>query len=100
MITTQQIQLVEKALGITLYYDQIQYIRHGIDGFLYRRSGKTTAYIVRLLLTEGPSIKKREVGKFSDMKHLQHYSNTFFIDEVRKIKDKLDAVGLKTREII
>ena len=82
------LEAVEKALGFKLFYWQKTFIAYG----KYRRAGFTTAEILRELLSEEetPIIWKRRPA--SNMEAVYRH-------DLLKIKEKLDAAGIKTREI-
>lgn len=79
---------VEKALGFKLFYWQKTYIlRLG-----YRRSGETTAMVLKKLLdTEAEPID------FS--RPTRNKKSDFFRKDLMRIKEKLDKAGIKTREV-
>lgn len=79
---------VEKALGFKLFFWQKTYIlRLG-----YRRSGETTAMVLKKLLdTEAEPID------FS--RPTRNKKSDFFRKDLLRIKEKLDKAGIKTREV-
>ena len=79
---------VEKALGFKLFYWQKTYILKDC----YRRSGGTTAMVLkRLLDTEAEPID------FSRPTRNKKFD--FFRKDLLRIKEKLDKAGIKTREV-
>ncbi len=95
------IRIVELALRIKLYDWQKAYITGAADYIMPGRvSGKTTAHIVRICISEGPHINMwKDVGGVIDEQHGSHYKE-FFIRETREIYHKLREIGgLKLREI-
>jgi len=97
-ITESMIPLIGKALGFELYEWQKAYLL----GETYkeptgRAVGRTTAYIVKLLLTNDKVInsnKNEDIQQYKDFQS-PHYSD-FFKHELRMIDDKLTSVGLRT----
>lgn len=95
-ITNETIPLIEKALGFTLYNWQRAYLLgepHTIP--TERATGRTTAYIVKLLLTNREPINI----KFEAMKYKDHQGvlyTHFFRNFMREIDEKLTTVGLPT----
>lgn len=105
MIKSEHIPLIEKAMGFKLLPFQIHYLI-GQSNTLgsTRASGRTTAYCIKLALSEGEPLNLREVEKFADMKHFdryQHmtYARRFFRNEFMNIRYKLEGQGLKVREL-
>ena len=79
---------VENALGFKLFYWQKTYIL----GLGYRRSGETTAMVLKKLLdTEAEPID------FS--RPTRNKKSDFFRKDLLRIKEKLDKAGIKTREV-
>lgn len=81
-------EAVEKALGFKLFIWQKTFIAHGT----YRKSGRTTAEILRDLL---------DVSKppLDYTKPVTNHMERFYREETRQIKAKLDAAGIPTRII-
>ena len=95
------IRIVELALRIKLYDWQKAYITKAADYIMPGRvSGKTTAYIVRFCITDGPPINIwEEIDRVIDEQHTEHYKE-FFIHEVRRIYYELQRIGgMRLREI-
>lgn len=79
---------IEKALGFELFVWQKTLIVEGT----YRQSGRTTAEIIRELIAIG--------DKPIDYSRKQRNMHTdFYIHELLKIKEKLEAAGVKTRPV-
>ena len=82
------LEAVEKALGFKLFVWQKTYIERGY----FRQYGATTAEILRELLnkTEAPlDYTKRPVSRMERL----------YRDELKGIKEKLDAAGIPTRPV-
>jgi hypothetical protein len=69
MIKEELIPSIEKALGITLYDHQKNYLINGAPMPKIRRNGKTTAYCIDLAFSYGPPI---------DMQHPERYCDLMF----------------------
>lgn len=99
-ITEEMIPLIEKALGFELYKWQKAYLL----GETYeepagRRVGRTTAYIVKLLLTNERVIdsdKYKDIQQYKDRSSSSSFYGDFFKHEMQMIDDKLTSVGLRT----
>ncbi len=95
-ITEEMIPLIEKALGFKLYDWQRAYLleeQHSKPK--ERASGRTTAYIVKLLLTNHEPIDiKFHAMRYKDHQGV-HYTD-FFRNFMREIDEKLTNVGLPT----
>ena len=97
----ETIRIVETALQLKLYDWQKAYITGASDYIMPGRvSGKTTAYMVKLCLSEGPKIDIwAEADRYLDEYHGVHYTRCFIAD-LREIYHELRRVGgLKLREI-
>ncbi|HHY26432.1 MAG TPA: hypothetical protein GX523_06740 [Desulfitobacterium dehalogenans] len=98
------IRIVELALRIKLYDWQKAYIT-GVSDYVMpgRVSGKTTAYMIRLCLSEGNTIdltKRDEIRRYADGCHGSHYLD-WFRHELQCVYMELKKVsGLKLRTII
>ena len=86
--TEKMFEEVEKALGFKLFFWQKTYIAEGI----FRRTGRTTAEILRDLLGFNVSPIDYSKKPRSRMEEFYRY-------ELREIKSKLDAAGIKTRTV-
>lgn len=97
------IRIVELALRIKLYDWQKAYIT-GVSGYLMpgRASGKTTAYMIKLCLSDGEPIdltKGKEIERYIDEICGSHYFD-WFKRELWNIYAELKRVGgLKLRKI-
>lgn len=105
MIKSEHIKGIEEALELKLLPFQIHYII-GQSNTLgsTRASGRTTAYCIKLALSEGEPLNLRETETFADMRHFpvhQHmtYSRSFFRNVFMDIRGKLEEYGFKVREV-
>lgn len=97
-ITKEMIPLIEKAMGFKLYDWQKKYLmgeEHEVPNG--RAVGRTTAYIIRLLLTNNKPIEIGDVGRYADRSD-SHYKH-WFKGEVKYIHDKLTDSGLITKVV-
>jgi hypothetical protein len=96
---TIKFAIIEKALGIELYEWQKDYLLE--NGTLQggRGSGKTTAYIIKLALSEGDPIKITKLHEYADMFPNQHYARFWFKNEFLQIWEKLYKARLPVRKI-
>ena len=98
------IRIVERALHITLYDWQKAYIT-GVADYVMpgRASGKTTAYMVKLCISEGEPIdlsKRSEVERYVDGYHSHNYPD-WFKHELWNVYRELERIGgLRLRTII
>lgn len=82
------LEAVENALGFKLFIWQKTFIERGV----YRRSGATTAEVLReLLRTNEPPLDytRRPENRMAD----------FYRRELLDIKERLDAAGIPTRKV-
>lgn len=104
-ITEETIPLIEKALNIRLLKGQMDYLLN--DGSYWygdRGSGKTTAYCIKLALSDGDPLNMKKPKELCDDDYgtphnVDRYSQwfrRFFLDIWHSLKD----VGLPVREII
>ncbi|MFJ7951542.1 hypothetical protein ACIQZG_08445 [Lysinibacillus sp. NPDC096418] len=97
-ITIETIPFIEKALGFKLYDWQRAYLlEESYSEPTGRAVGRTTAYIVKLLLTNDRVIdsnKNEDIQQYKDLQS-SHYGD-IFKHELRMIDDKLTSVGLRT----
>lgn len=107
------IKKVEKALGLTLFDWQKEYIfegkEYGTEIKFARRAGKTLAHILKICLSNGELIKATLkpacLGKNEFLQYLGEDGCTenrarFFIHELREVYEKLKAAGgIDLREI-
>ena len=89
MITEKMIPRIEQAVGFPLYDWQKDYL-------LGRRNGNTFAYIVKLLLSDGEPIKRRDLLKYLDG---EYGNRRWFTDYVLEINDTLMKAGFETRVV-
>lgn len=92
------INKIELALGFTLSKWQKEYLfSNNYDIPLYarqfRRNGKTTIYIIKLILTRIPPIKKSEIYMYSDRIETR-YARHWFPHEFMDIHTKLSNTDL------
>lgn len=95
-ITKEMIPLIEKALGFRLYDWQYGYLIGEFKQIPHERQvGRTTAYIVKLLLTNDKPIDiELDAMRYEDI-HSDYYTH-IFIKFMKEIDKKLNAVGLST----
>ncbi len=105
------IKKVERALGIKLYDWQKAFIFHnksyGLEVSAYRCTGKTLAHCLRLCLSEGEPIEatlspsaKSDFLRYLGEDGCNHTRSRFFIDELHKVYNTLNAAGgIGLREI-
>lgn len=99
IITNEMISLIEKALGFELYEWQKRYLMdepHEVPNG--RAVGRTTAYIIRLLLTNDKPIEVDSLKRYVD--HGSSHYEYFFRSEVKYIHDKLTDVGIPTQLVV
>lgn len=106
-ITEETIPLIEKALGFELYEPQKEYL---LDEDRYklrssgRNTGKTTAYCIRLALSEGEPLDLRKPWMFSDdwgvVSDTKQYARQFFRRFFMDIRDKLKESGFPVRKVL
>lgn len=103
-ITEETIQKIEQIFGFSLYDWQKDYIM-GKSEYVApgRRNGKTFAYILKLLLSDGTKIRYRDLKERyieNDKKKITRYGNAYpskFSVECLRINDILIQNGFKTR---
>lgn len=97
MIEPEMIPKIESAFGFSLYDWQKDYMlgkmQYRAGG---RHNGKTFAYCVKLLLSDGEPIKVKNIQKYIDEVHDSYYTK-WFTGYLMEINKKLLAVGFKTR---
>mgnify|MGYP001172666845 FL=1 len=95
-IDDKVIKRIEQAFGIQLYNWQKDYLLGKRDIIEYgRNNGKTFAYCIKLLLSDGEPMKRRELRKYAD-----GYGNRYqecFAGYALEINDKLVKAGFETR---
>lgn len=98
-ISPYLLEQVEKALDIRLYGWQKAYILdkyYDTAAAARRQSGKTLAYIIKILLTPMPfAISKKQLEHYSDGSGKRY--NVYFKKWALEINEKLTAAGIKTR---
>lgn len=107
------IKKVEKALGLTLFDWQKEYIfegkPYGASIRFARRAGKTLAHILRLCLSDGEPIKaalkpsclaRNEFIGYLGEDGVTYQRSLWFIHELKEVYEKLKAAGgIELREI-
>lgn len=97
MITPEMIPKIEKVFGFHLYDWQKDYLLGNIwFGPSGRRQGKTFAYCLKLLLTDGDQINQNDLKNYIDEIHGKSYPHWFF-GFCMEINNKLIDAGFKTR---
>jgi len=97
-INLMDICKIEKAFGFPLYDWQKDYLlgNHCKIPYGQRCSGRTFAYCLKLLLSDGEPIKRRDLFKYRDKNHGTHY-DSWFARYIWVINNTLLAVGFETR---
>ena len=99
----EEIRVIELALGFKLLPFQIAYIKGYSDDLgTTRGSGRTTAYCIKIALSDGEPLYLDRIHEFADMKRLGNhrtYASHFFKNSFMDIHTKLKAFGLKVREV-
>lgn len=99
--TDEQIKFLEVVLNGPLLPYQIEYLKSGPIYKKYgRNSGATTAYCIRLALSEGPSMDMDRPELYCDRIGLDSYityGRGFFRDYYIHIRKKLHDEGFKVR---
>lgn len=103
MITWKMIPEIEKAFGFSLYDWQKDYLLDKNPEIpwgqqIRRGNGKTFAYCVKLLLSDGPPIKAEllKYGRYADEIY-GTYSRLWFAKYCLEVNDVLIKAGFKTR---
>lgn len=101
MIDDDIISKIEKALGFKLYPAVIRYLNTN-EQYLWsgRACGRTTAYILRLVLQKDMTIELKDLrrGKYTDEIHGPNY-NFWFYNEFLKIRSLLMSEGIEVIKI-
>lgn len=98
-ITDETIGKIEDVFGYSLYEWQKKYLKGEIElRPSERRNGKTFAYCIKLLLSDGEKIGKRDIFRFRDEEHGVSYPR-WFKGFCLEINDKLVENGFETRII-
>lgn len=96
-ITEQVLSKIEDTFDLTLYDWQRDYLLGKTDTRMGgRHNGNTFAYCIKLLLSDGKLIPRRESGKWIDEWHNGYYTS-WFKGYLEEINDKLISVGFETR---
>lgn len=101
-ISEKDIPLIEEALGFELHDNQINYLINKDNLIGGRMTGKTTAYCIRLALSEGPVIDLRVPERYSDgwtLENQRVYARSHFRHEFMKVREKLEKYGFAVREV-
>ena len=101
-ITMEVIERVERALGFTLYENQVNYLLDIGELGNERQSGRTTAYCISLLLTDGEALDLAHPEMFSDKikgERPIYYARRIFIKEFLDIRAKLADASIKVRDV-
>ena len=102
-INEKRINEVEKALGIKLYACQRDFIFNGYQGCHNERcTGQTTAYCIKLLLTDGEPIKlwdPEQMKRLSDGNRFGSRYNEWFRRFLIENYERLKAAGVETRVV-
>lgn len=103
-ITEETIVLIEKALGISLYEGQKQYLlNNGTYWFGGRATGKTLAYCIKLALSDGEPLDIQKPWEICDNDYgpesNRHSYARWFRDFFIKIWISLKDAGLPVREL-
>lgn len=92
---------IEDALGIKLLPEVIEYIQNGNHSFSSgRRTGKTTAYMIRMALRDDCSLNIKDLirGCHNDEWRDPYYTDWFF-REFMTIREQLRVNGFKVIDI-
>lgn len=98
-ITEKVLDKIGETFGITLYPWQKDYISGKTEQRAGGRcNGKTFAYCVKLLLSDGEKIRWSDVvsGKHIDEHHEGKYKR-WFADFMREVNEQLVSAGFETR---
>lgn len=101
VISTDMIPQIEAALGLKLYPSQISYL---VGDFIFcggRSTGRTTAYMIKLALSEGEPLTtnlKYGGNLIPDGYHGPRYYD-WFRKEFLEVHRKLTEYGFKTRRL-
>ncbi len=102
-IQLADIPRIEKALGFNLHDHQIKYLLNDGSLKLGRATGKTTAYCIKLVLSDGEALDLRKPEIYADEIFLhdhQRYARNFFKHELLNIREKLMKCGFAVRDVI
>lgn len=100
-VTNSMIPIINQAFNFKLLPFQVHYILGNSEDLgATRGSGRTTAYCIRLALSEGEPIDLRHPERYSDMPHLKlHYARDHFKREFVKIRNILEHNGFNVRQV-
>lgn len=101
MLDNDMISKIEKALGFKLYPAAIRYINTDEQYLWYGRAcGRTTAYILRLVLQKDMTIELKDLrrGTYADEIHGPSYPFWFY-NEFLKIRSLLMSEGIEVIKI-
>lgn len=91
------IRKIEQAFGLPLYDWQKDYLLGKRSTRMGGRcNGNTFAYCLKLLLSDGEPIKRRDLFKYRDGNYGTHY-NSWFARYIWDINKTLVAAGFETR---
>lgn len=99
MDDSEKVKKIEKALGFTLFPWQIDFIMER-DAQIPtgRRSGRTTAFILRLLLRDETPLRAGDI--VTDGEQYGQQYKQIFMWEMKKIRGQLIKGGIPVRQII
>ena len=96
IIDNDMILKIEKALGFKLYPNVIQYLNEDIDWIWEgRKTGRTTAYILKLVLRKDKIISLNDIGNTYIDAILNRNYPSFFRHEFIKIRKILMSEGIQ-----
>lgn len=99
IINDEKIEKIEKAFGFALYDWQKSYLKGEANRkYGERGNGKTFAYCLRLLLSDGEQIRCEELRRYADELHGPNYPK-WFTRYCIDINKTLVNNGFKTRLI-
>lgn len=102
-IRAHHIPLIENCLNFKLYDYQKKYLLNEPHNFpLGRCTGRTTAFCIKLALSDGEPLNISKPEEFSDMRHLSNhvsYARGFFRYEFMEIREKLNNAGFDVRDV-
>lgn len=99
MIDNECIKKIENAFGFQLYEWQKEYLLGNASMIRGGRcNGKTFAYCLKMLLSDGRKIRERELKELADEYHGNHYK-IWFEKYIKDINRTLVENGFETRLI-
>jgi hypothetical protein len=102
VISMYTILHIESALGLKLYDNQKRYLMDEAGLVGGRRTGKTTAYCIKLALSEGEPLNMDKPEEFADGWELgdqRRYAKAYFRRAFLDIREALKGAGLPVRDI-